>query len=176
MSEVGREASGCHLIQLLWSSRDSYSRVPRVMSTWLLNISKRDTLHPSRANCASAWSSSQEKNVSCCSKSEVMRPLLCSSSTLCFCHRLPAWDDSGAFFSFSWLDLCIHLSLVLSFSAAGDCFVTEDLHLSLLEGVVFLAWCCHVPIPLGWIMFCTLTVGEKHCDAPCSKQELFLKA
>lgn len=48
--------------------------------------------------------------------------------------------------------------------------------LSLLEGVVFLAWCCHVPIPLGWIMFCTLSVGEKHGDAPCSKQELFLKA
>lgn len=119
-------ASGYHLVQPLWSSRGTCSRLPRVMSRWLLKISKRDTPHPPWASCGSAWSPSQERSVSWCSKSKVVRP--CELNPLLL-SQTSSLRRFRSFFSFSCLRLCIHLSLVLSVSAAGDCFVTEDVHL-----------------------------------------------
>lgn len=146
MSEVGRGLwTLSHPTALVkhWH----YSRMSRVMSRWILNISKRDTPHPPWASCASVWSPSQEKSVSWCSKSEVLRPLLSPSSTLLLSQAF-SLRRFRSFFSFSCLDLCIHLSLVLSFSAAGDCFVTDDLHLC--------PWRCSFP---GVVLPCSHSSG-----------------
>lgn len=122
-------AAGCHLVQPLWSSRDTYSRLLRVMSSWLLNISQEG--HPT---------SSLGKLCQC---------LVTLTGEKCFLvFKIQGYETSPlpqlnslllsqtsrlrrfrSFFSFSCLNLCIHLSLVLSVSAAGDCFVTEDVHL-----------------------------------------------
>lgn len=129
-----------------------YSRMPRVMSKWLLNTSKRDTLHPSWASHASAWSLSQEKSVSWCSKSGVMRPLLCPSSTLYFCHRLPAWDDSGAFSVFLvWL-------FVFTFHLCCHSVLQETALLQKI-GTFDLTWRCSFP---GVVLPCFCTSGLDH--------------
>lgn len=144
--------------------------MPRVMSRWLLNISKRDTPHPPWASCASAWSPSQEKSVSWCSKSEVMRPLLCPSSTLYFCHRLPAWDDSGAFSVFVvWI-------FVFTFLL---CCPSVQQETALLQKMCTFVLTCRCSFP-GVVLPCSNSSGldhvlctdceGEHCEAPCSKQ------
>lgn len=154
MSEVGRGLWTWSHPTLLVKQGHTYSRMPRVMSKWLLNISKGDSPHPPWASSGSAWSPSQEKSVSLCSKSDVMRSLLCPSSTLYFCHRIAAWDDSGAFSVFLvWIfvftfHLCCH-------SVLQETALLQKICTFVLNLKVKFSWCGAAMFPFLWVGSCS---------------------
>lgn len=168
-------ASGYHLVQPLWSSRGTCSRLPRVMSRWLLKISKRDTPHPPWASCGSAWLPSQERSVSWCSKSKVVRPLTLWAQPFTSVPDFQPEKIQELFQFFLSEALYSPFTCAVSQCCRRLLCYRRCTPLSLLEGTVFLVWCCHVPVPPGWIMFCTLAVGENIARLPAVNNSCSLK-
>lgn len=77
--EVGLTSEN-HLVSLP-SSRVTQSHLPRTMSRQFLACPRMENPSPPWENCASAWSASQWKHVSCCSKGfkGCLKCFLCSS-------------------------------------------------------------------------------------------------